>query len=520
MAQPPASDFSVLTVANPVQHRTSPSAARRLAKDEGGQILLMTGLLLVIMLVAVALVIDIGHAQLVQRQLQAGVDSAALAGAQDLPVAADATATANAYSPTPGSKNAVNTIDNATTSVDVRCITTIPGCNTRYGTSNAITVSASAKVPTFFGKIIGVNSLTVRAKATACYPCAVRPLDIMLVLDRTGSMCNGGSGSCSHGTDIDAAKDGVSTFLSLMDPKLDRVGLAVLPPAVGPAATCVRSRRGNCQEYATTPSSPNNACATPASGTHYYGYDAWTPWWETGSGSAYRGQDRAFYVVTSLSDDDVDGNTNDDYVKEDDDGNWDLNPNAPIVSTLACIKAAGSTSYSMALDEAQHELDAHGRADVQDVIVFFTDGGANTTPGLYANNYWADSAPYPNRPCGSGVHAAELAKGTPDPDGAGPLSGTIIYTIGYDLSNETQPNQRCGKPDPDSGHQNNGIGAEDPQTWGSTPTHALTAMASLPEYFSQPDDPGDLQPVFFSVAGQVLLNAARLVDNDLPDLSE
>jgi hypothetical protein len=190
------------------------------------------------------------------------------------------------------------------------------------------------------------------------------------------------------------------------------------------------------------------------------------------------------------------------------------------VSTLACVKAGGSTSYSMAIDEAQHELDAHGRPDVQDVIVFFTDGGANTTPGLYANNYWADSSPYPDRPCGSGVHAADLAKASPDPDGAGPLTGTVIYTIGYDISDHPAANARCGKPDPNTGHQNNNVGAEDCQTWGCSPKAALTAIASLPEYFSQPNDPEDLQPVFFSVAGQVLLNAARLVDDNQPDLTE
>ena len=40
---------------------------------------------MVMLLVMVALVVDIGKAYLVQRQLQAGVDAAALAGAQHLP---------------------------------------------------------------------------------------------------------------------------------------------------------------------------------------------------------------------------------------------------------------------------------------------------------------------------------------------------------------------------------------------------------------------------------------------------
>ena len=103
------------------------SVPRRLASEEGGQILLMTGVLMGIMIVLVALVVDIGHTRLVQRQLQAGVDAAALAAAQELPDETVAVATANEYSPTPGKKNAVNTVGNATTTAIARCITVDPG---------------------------------------------------------------------------------------------------------------------------------------------------------------------------------------------------------------------------------------------------------------------------------------------------------------------------------------------------------------------------------------------------------
>ena len=60
-------------------------SAAPLVSDESGQVLLLTGVLMAIFLVVVALVVDIGHARLVHRQLQAGVDAAALAGAQELP---------------------------------------------------------------------------------------------------------------------------------------------------------------------------------------------------------------------------------------------------------------------------------------------------------------------------------------------------------------------------------------------------------------------------------------------------
>ena len=133
-------------------------------------------------------------------------------------------------------------------------------------------------------------------------------------------------------------------------------------------------------------------------------------------------QDRSFYVVSSLSDDDVDGNPSDDYVVKDANGVWDLNDGSPIVSTLDCIKSGGSTSYSLAIEEAQHELAAHGRPDVQDVIVFFTDGGANSTQD--APRILEHSTPW-DRPCGQASRPRSAAR----------RHG--VYTIGYDLENRT-----------------------------------------------------------------------------------
>ena len=58
-------------------------------------------------------------------------------------------------------------------------------------------------------------------------------------------------------------------------------------------------------------------------------------------------------------------------------GVWDLNASSPIVSTLDCIQAGGQHELLAGDRRGPHELAIHGRPDVQDVIVFFTDGGAN-----------------------------------------------------------------------------------------------------------------------------------------------
>ena len=59
----------------------------------------------------------------------------------------------------------------------------------------------------------------------------------------------------------------------------------------------------------------------------------------------------------------------------------------PMTATqLACIQAGGNTSYSEALRQAKAELDAHGRPNVPDYIVFLTDGEANIGSVYGAND--------------------------------------------------------------------------------------------------------------------------------------
>jgi Flp pilus assembly protein TadG len=106
---------------------------RRASSDESGQVLVMTAIAMTLMIIMVGLVVDVGHAMLVQRQLQAGVDAAALAGAQHLPDGPMAESVAVQYGPTPGNKNAVNTVGNATTTAKVSCLAGVPGCNRRDG---------------------------------------------------------------------------------------------------------------------------------------------------------------------------------------------------------------------------------------------------------------------------------------------------------------------------------------------------------------------------------------------------
>ena len=181
--------------------------------------------------------------------------------------------------------------------VSTKCLATAPGCSP----ANAVVVSESAAVPTVFAKVLGINSFTVHATATACSPCSAKPLDVMLVLDRTGSMCTTDTGADDHPqcTDMQNARGGLKTFLSYMDPTLDHVGFAVLPPAASSSNAC-----------------PYTAGAYTSPNDHY--------------------------VLVPLSSDYSSGGV--------------LNTSSPLVSAINCVQANGTTSYANALEAAQAEL--------------------------------------------------------------------------------------------------------------------------------------------------------------------
>jgi Putative Flp pilus-assembly TadE/G-like len=461
-----------------------------------------------LLLVCVGLVVDVGHAMLVQRQLQAGVDAAALAGVQHLPDKLAAESVAMQYSATPGSKNAVNTVNNAATTAKAVCITGVPGCSRRDGGVNGVVVNSTSNVPTWFGKIIGISKLTVSAQATACSPCTVTPLDIMIVLDRTGSMCTpaGPGGSCP---DLNNAISGIHTFLKLMDPTLDKVGLAVTPPMVNKSAT---------------QSCPNQ----PQSSVKYYGYDQW---WEVNGNNKPplpSPTESSFYVLASLEG--ADGNLADDYIIEDPvTRTWDLNPASTFVQRLGCVRTNGSTSYSLSIEEAKRELNTNGRGGVKDVIIFLSDGAANTSP-QNAGTHWTMNGTGPNgwiwKPCGAGVQAAANVKGPQ----ANP--STLVYTIGYDLNAGGPVPEKCRRPN-SNGHQNGSNPLETgcgvvPSGWGGVTTgcsawDAIRAMASkdaagIPLFYEQPI-PAKLDEIFRAIALDLSGSRGRLVDSTRPTLT-
>ena len=315
--------------------------------DERGQVFVFLAITLVVLLGSAALVVDVGRAFLAKRHLQASADAAATAGALELPDPIEAQNFALNYSGRDGAKNDNDKLPSVSTVVTTKCLSFAP-CNP----VNTVQVEQTTVVPTIFAKVLGIDHFTIKAKATACSPCSSKPLDIMLVLDRTGSMCQFSNGTSDPAcTDLNNAKNGLLEFVNYMDPAIHKIGFAVFPPRT----------------------SGGSSCATPAS-------------------SNYNSTSSVYTIVQLANDYKTGGN---------------LNESSQLVSRIRCQQGGGSTAYANAIEHAQAELQSsRGRPGVQNVIVFFSDGAANIGP-----TYYPTTSPYRRQPCHQGVSSAGVVKG-------------------------------------------------------------------------------------------------------------
>jgi len=207
----------------------------RRRSGEDGQTIVLAVIAMVALLALAAFAIDVGYVYYAHRSLQASADAAALAGAQKLPDAGEAKATAQEFGTSPVGKNQLKNIGSVSETITTKCLTSLPGCDP----ANAVVAEESAEVPTFFSRVLGITSFAIKARATACSYCGVKPLDLMLVVDRTGSMCQDHYGKSDPAcTDLNNEKTALKEFLSFLEPARQRVGLAVFPPATSVANRC------------------------------------------------------------------------------------------------------------------------------------------------------------------------------------------------------------------------------------------------------------------------------------------
>ncbi|HET6171947.1 MAG TPA: VWA domain-containing protein [Gaiellales bacterium] len=423
----------------------------RRARGERGQILPLAVIALVALLGVAAFAIDVGYAYYAKRQLQAATDAAALAGAQDLPNVSTAFRTAAEYA----GDNTPPNLSSFDFTYQAKCTNTsviAAGCNPSLN-PNALVVSGTASTNAWFAKLFGIDHFDVSAHASACSPCSSTPVDIVIAIDRTGSMCTpqGLGGTC---TDLDNAKEGVRTMLAMLNPPNAQVGMVAFPPV----------------ETTTT-----DPCAAPynAAGGGYDGYDSPTRGYVTDTISGGYKAAGALNPTSGL------------YL------HTEQGPKA------SCIQAGGNTSYSEALRQARAELAAHGRPNVPDYIIFLTDGEANI-----GSVYGPNDPVYPpgnlddKQPCHTAVNLANTYK----------QEGVTMYSIGYALGD----NVECTAGGIRNGVHVANFAVESPPTTSYT---TLSEIAS-PGNFYNKADAGQLNTIFAAIATDIGQGSSRLIDDN------
>lgn len=444
---------------------------RRLRGDDGQVVTFVAVGMLIFLLGVAGVVIDVGRAYVVKRKLQSTADAAALAAAMDLPATTSVLSDAAAYGP--AGKNKLNGVSNPTQTVSTWCLSSIsycpggtPGTQTSGTQANGVVVTESASVSTTFLSLFGINSIAVRAKATACGVCGATKLDVVLVLDRTGSMSG----------DVTSLVSSVQGFLESLNPDLDRVGLVVLPP--GPS------------------------CSAPRGGA--YPFDTMQFLFWTIPMYAYAGAYTSQYLSVPLTTD-------------------FQSPSSGVYQAVSCLAAGGPTSYLGALQAAYAELQADGRPDAQKAIVFESDGAANdadesaydsasgkqfTVNGSKVTFYKPANTKQVQQPCQSAV---DYANSTLKP------ANVFVYTVAY------------GVTDPGGDHtcyaspylKSNGTSYVDYRQSGAEEAHPaswyLTSMATAPAdaYDASKLQPGDLAASFQQIAAK-LAGSSLMPDSEAP----
>jgi hypothetical protein len=383
--------------------------------------------------------VDLGHAFVCKRELQASADAAALAGAFALS-GSNATVVsvqieASKFSSASGSNNANPAFTSVSITTTPKCLGTVSNwgvlCSSSTIGDNAVQVFETGTIDTWFirlAAIFGVNSaqtMTIEAESTAAMRGASNAqYNVAILVDTTASMGDSDTDANCGNTRIYCALQGVQTLLQALSPcapsststncvGFDRVSLFTFPNIQANDAandtTCPTSN----------PAIP--AYSTPAAGT------AWSA--PTGSSATYQ-------VTDFLSNYSSTGKPN-----------GGLNPaSALAIATGASGKSHCSgmqtpggdgTYYAGAIYAAQSALISAQASNPgsKNAIVILTDGAANTSK-MTSGKHNGNTYPSLDDQCSQGIAAAQYAS----------AQGTTVYTVAYGASNAANGSQCTTDP--------------------------------------------------------------------------
>ena len=466
-----------------------PHRLRALIQEDQAQALPLVAVALTMVLGMSAFVIDAGHARYTYRELQATTDSAALAAARYIPTAttsstiigtggSSVTATqtlfstvaangvAAEYSSVPGGWNARTALPSTTVTTTLLCLNTIKAegipCtgNVPY---NAVRVTQSTVMPTYFAGVLGHPTLTLTTQSTASTRGgATRPTNVAVIVDTTLSMLSVDSNCTLSGvqqTQMQCALNGFQTLLKNLQPcginntacisgsgqntnPFDQVALFTFPD-LDPATV---SRNTNCTVNPTSGTwegSPINAYITlPGNTPSNFIATAQTYQVPTAGASSYNPTGPTYQVTAFLND------------FKTSNGATTLNPSSLLTKAAGGVIGCGGmvpsnndgvygTYYAGAIYAAQASLVQQQTQNPgsENVIILLSDGDSSAggqqqeglAPNLYGllNGSWGAVFPtnvtasgnYPSYygQCGQAITAAQAAT----------AAGTLVYSVAY-----------------------------------------------------------------------------------------
>jgi len=357
---------------------------RRFHRDRKGSVLVIFAAAIPVLIGLTGLTVDVGRAYAARSALNAQTQAAAMAGAYAMQSANFTTTTVTNAITSWTSANPVSNVTVTATTPTLKCVTStsnLPSCN---GSSpNAVSVTQTGTVATYFLNALGRTSFTLTSTATAAKAGGTaQPLNVMFVLDATGSMGDTDSNctvpGVSHPSRFKCALYSIQSVLKVMPTSLDKVGLMIFP---GPSS-----------QYSPT----SHPCPTQPSSAKYYA-----------TGVKYQ-------IGTAL--DDTYNN-----------GSGALSNSSPMVqavgngtSLTACVRnKGGQGSYAAeVITKAQAALPAVVPG-TQNVIIFLSDGDFNASLSQLSNQ----SSKTSNQ-CQQAVTAAQAAT----------AAGTKVYSVAYGAS--------------------------------------------------------------------------------------
>ncbi|MGB6782888.1 MAG: pilus assembly protein TadG-related protein [Terracidiphilus sp.] len=407
----------------------------RLLTGDAGQMMPIMALLGAAMIALGGFCIDLGHAYICKRELQASADAAALAGAYALTettaTAASVKNAAISYTSTTGDENANPAFVSVVPTVTPECLTTVANwgvlCSGSTAGDNAVQVLETATINTWFIRAVAVfgvtslQTLTLKAESTAAMRGSNNaPYNIAPIIDTTASMGDEDTDASCNNTRIYCALQGVQTLLKSLSP-------------------CGPSSGSGCSAFDTVSlfTFPNieavdqkddSTCPTSNPAIPAYTFPTIGATWSAPSGTT------GTYQVTSFLDN----------YSANNEANGGLNTaSALAIATGASGKSnckglqtpgGDGTFYAGAIYAAQSALVAAQASNPgsKNAIVILSDGAANTTTFQTGITYNANGT-YPSKvdQCQEAVAAAQYAS----------AHGTTVYVVAYGASSAGSKSQ-------------------------------------------------------------------------------